>query len=458
MVFLLILGRLFAMNKQFFLVIIMGFSGSFLNGMEEVVTAQGNDALKNLNAQFCTAAQKGDCEQVGKLLAMGADVNAQSLQGGETALAIAALNGYETLCTMLINTGANPNIQDVDGDTALICAAHRGFAGICSMLLQAGANTQLQDRLGRTAAMCAKSNGHEAIWQLFQSKHDNSQSVQIDIPQPELKTCPLCFDDKAKREFITLGCGHDRICIECLNDQIEHGLDRNWREAPSLLRCSEPNCLYLMNENDIRFITCNEQKVTRLSEVLLQLLIDSTKTIRRCPSPGCENAYILDENQKPKAMTCSSCNLNYCSHCCTPHSSGISCDAAKNTPNDEKLKELERLSQEWINANTKACPRCKKAIEKNGGCLHMTCKRQAGGCGHEFCWRCSRTWNMQEHESFYECTFPAANPEDQSFFDSLTQHIQARLAELTVPQMLQAIRVPVVGLVVCSLLLAWLKK
>lgn len=455
------------MNKQFFLVIIMGFSGSFLNGMEEVVTAQGNDALKNLNAQFCTAAQKGDCEQVGKLLAMGADVNAQSLQGGETALAIAALNGYETLCTMLINTGANPNIQDSDGDTALICAAHRGFAGICSMLLQAGANTQLQDRLGRTAAMCAKSNGHEAIWQLFQSKHDNSQSVQIDIPQPELKTCPLCFDDKAKREFITLGCGHDRICIECLNDQIEHGLDRNWREAPSLLRCSEPNCLYLMNEDDIRFITCNEQKVTRLSEVLLQLLIDSTKTIRRCPSPGCENAYILDENQKPKAMNCSSCNLSYCSHCCTPHSSGITCKQAVQerisaeqvaSSDDAKVKELEKLSQELIKRITKACPKCKKPIEKNGGCLHMTCKRVAGGCGHEFCWRCLRKWSFQEHGSYYACTFLAANPDEQSLIESLTQNIYAQLAMLNPTQLFQLVRVPVVGLVICGLLLAYFKK
>jgi len=29
----------------------------------------------------------------------------------------------------------------------------------------------------------------------------------------------------------------------------------------------------------------------------------------------------------------------------------------------------------------------KKNIEKNGGCMHMTC-----GCGHEFCWLCRGDW------------------------------------------------------------------
>lgn len=40
----------------------------------------------------------------------------------------------------------------------------------------------------------------------------------------------------------------------------------------------------------------------------------------------------------------------------------------------------------WLLANTKKCPQCHAAIEKNGGCMHMTCRKNAGGCGFEFCW------------------------------------------------------------------------
>jgi len=46
----------------------------------------------------------------------------------------------------------------------------------------------------------------------------------------------------------------------------------------------------------------------------------------------------------------------------------------------------------WILANTKACPKCSNPIEKNGGCMHMTCQKP-GGCGHEFCWICMKDWN-----------------------------------------------------------------
>merc|ERR1719401_2205391 len=45
----------------------------------------------------------------------------------------------------------------------------------------------------------------------------------------------------------------------------------------------------------------------------------------------------------------------------------------------------------WLRLNTKMCPKCQNPIEKNGGCMHMTC-RKPGGCGHEFCWICMGDW------------------------------------------------------------------
>ena len=51
---------------------------------------------------------------------------------------------------------------------------------------------------------------------------------------------------------------------------------------------------------------------------------------------------------------------------------------------ENALIELD-LNKELINLTTKACPKCKKPIEKNGGCAHMTCK-----CGHDFFWCCLR--------------------------------------------------------------------
>ena len=39
--------------------------------------------------------------------------------------------------------------------------------------------------------------------------------------------------------------------------------------------------------------------------------------------------------------------------------------------------------------------------DKNKGCNHMTCRKAAGGCGHEFCWVCKRDWN--KHRLYYKC-------------------------------------------------------
>jgi hypothetical protein len=37
----------------------------------------------------------------------------------------------------------------------------------------------------------------------------------------------------------------------------------------------------------------------------------------------------------------------------------------------------------WLLSHTKACPKCGKPVEKNGGCNHITCP-----CGAHFCWMC----------------------------------------------------------------------
>jgi ariadne-1 len=42
----------------------------------------------------------------------------------------------------------------------------------------------------------------------------------------------------------------------------------------------------------------------------------------------------------------------------------------------------------WKEIWVKYCPKCESTIEKNGGCLHMTCR----SCSYEFCWICLQSY------------------------------------------------------------------
>lgn len=70
---------------------------------------------------------------------------------------------------------------------------------------------------------------------------------------------------------------------------------------------------------------------------------------------------------------------------------------------ERETSESENIK--WLIANTKQCPKCRRPIEKNGGCMHMTCRKESGGCGYEFCWLCRGDW--KEHGTatggYYSC-------------------------------------------------------
>ena len=53
------------------------------------------------------------------LLNAGANVNFQNPNNGQTVLMLAILRGYPEVVQVLVESGADPNIKNIDGDTAL---------------------------------------------------------------------------------------------------------------------------------------------------------------------------------------------------------------------------------------------------------------------------------------------------------------------------------------------------
>jgi ariadne-1 len=69
-----------------------------------------------------------------------------------------------------------------------------------------------------------------------------------------------------------------------------------------------------------------------------------------------------------------------------------------------RLEEM-KLQNENFNfeaIDVKNCPKCKKKTFKDGGCYHMTCSRNEGGCGHQYCWMCKDNWSSHSG-SYFSC-------------------------------------------------------
>ena len=99
-----------------------------------------------------------------------------------------------------------------------------------------------------------------------------------------------------------------------------------------------------------------------------------------CPAPGCLQAIKVREVES-QPVKCS-CELVFC-YGCGDEKWHVPISCKMNKKWSQKCNEDSETVQ-WMNQNTKDCPKCYLPIEKNGGCNHMVCYH--GSCKYHFCW------------------------------------------------------------------------
>jgi len=214
-------------------------------------------------------------------------------------------------------------------------------------------------------------------------------TLRYDPLNKEEFDCLICFDKVAVGSgYIYQDCGH-QYCGQCLGGYYQNLIMNN---KVLEIKCPNPICNHQCTPTEIRFILPDHlyDKYLEFSKVAL---INKDPDIKWCPTPGCQNAF-KRKNKNSLKMECNICSYQFCFECGENYHEGITCE------NNTRLKIASGKGPDlrvliWQKFNTKACPKCRCRISKNGGCNHMTCYN----CEYEFCWICLKEYTDNHFES-----------------------------------------------------------
>lgn len=119
-----------------------------------------------------------------------------------------------------------------------------------------------------------------------------------------------------------------------------------------------------------------------------------SKNIKFCPGTGCNKMCQKNTSNDLRDVYCGSCSTYFCFLCQKSAHQPIDCELLQQWL-DRISNGSEDDSSVWIKLNTKVCPKCQCNIEKNQGCMHMTC----GKCRYEFCWLCLGDYKKHSAET-----------------------------------------------------------
>lgn len=123
--------------------------------------AQNNILLPLLSDELISASTVGDLTKVQQFLNQGYNPNTHNIQGLTPLIAATKHyhyinNNQNNIVYLLLQAGADPNIQDNNLYTALHYATIHDNEKIVSLLLNAGINTNIKNHSGHTAYDMAK--------------------------------------------------------------------------------------------------------------------------------------------------------------------------------------------------------------------------------------------------------------------------------------------------------------
>ncbi|KAK9138180.1 hypothetical protein Sjap_008774 [Stephania japonica] len=203
--------------------------------------------------------------------------------------------------------------------------------------------------------------------------------------------CRICLEECPRDSVDAAACGHP-FCNSCWKRYITISIN----DGPGclVLRCPEPSCGAAVVKEMIKKHVDDDDAISwqKYGRYLVRSYVEAKQNkIKWCPAPGCDYAVKFDIGRIGTSgisndVKCD-CSYGFCWSCAEEAHRPVDCATVakwilKNSAESENTN--------WILVNSKPCPKCKRPIEKNHGCMHMTCTPP---CNFQFCWLCLGAWS-----------------------------------------------------------------
>ncbi|KAL0452078.1 UNVERIFIED_CONTAM: putative E3 ubiquitin-protein ligase ARI8 [Sesamum latifolium] len=196
--------------------------------------------------------------------------------------------------------------------------------------------------------------------------------------------CKICLEtvQNNNENVYTATCGHP-FCADCWKSYVAVSIN----DGPGCvaMRCPEPKCKAVVGLDMVELVASEVDK-QKYHHFLLRSYFDSKRNLKWCPAPGCESAVQFDADDSNNYDVACDCGYKFCWNCTQERHRPVECETVDKWT---KQNNSEAENTTWIITFTKQCPKCRRNIEKNQGCNHMTCGKP---CGYEFCWLCLEDW------------------------------------------------------------------
>ncbi|KAG8632541.1 hypothetical protein MANES_18G031400v8 [Manihot esculenta] len=168
------------------------------------------------------------------------------------------------------------------------------------------------------------------------------------------------------------------IIIKHQNYRILKEDDIHQRMEDDLAQVS--SVLSLPKHEDMVDLLVSREDRNKYARCFVRSYILEKKKIKWCPGRDCDCAIEFFDGDAGFDVTCH-CFTSFCWNCDDESHRPVDCETVKKWISKNQ-SESENVN--YILTYCKPCPNCRRPIEKNQGCMHMTCRV----CMYSFCWLC----------------------------------------------------------------------